>query len=252
MKDFPKIIPTAEPFFLPGKNIGCVLVHGFTGTPKEMRWLGEYLHGKSISIIAPRLSGHATSPKDMQRSNAEDWIMSVEDAYQFLKPNVEKIFIIGLSMGGILACITSTYLQFNGLVTISTPYEIPQKDWRLRFIRQFALIQPKVGKGPGEWHNPEAARDHVDYPYQPTRSIAELQELFKQLQLALPKLRLPSLHIHSTKDKSVPHIHLEKIFDNNGSINKEKLSVHNSGHVVIREPDRFYIFEKIFEFILKS
>jgi carboxylesterase len=246
----PKIIPSAEPFYLQGNQTGCILLHGFTGTPKEMRWLGDFLNSKSITIITPRLSGHATTPEDMQRSNTNDWIASVEDAYHFIRPNVEQLFVIGLSMGGMLASIAASYLKFDGLVTISTPYEIPQKDWRLRYIRQFALIQPKVNKGTGDWHNLDAAKDHVDYPYHPTRSIAELLDLFIELKLALPKLNLPCLHIHSTDDQSVPYFHLQKIFDNNGSSNKQQMTVHNSGHVIIREPDRFQVFEKILEFIL--
>lgn len=250
MSLYPKIIPSAEPFYLQGNQTGCILLHGFTGTPKEMRWLGEYFNSKSITIITPRLSGHATTPEDMKRSNTNDWIASVEDAYHFIRPNVERLFVIGLSMGGMLASIAASYLKFDGLVTISTPYEIPQKDWRLRYIRQFALLQPKVNKGTGDWHNLDAAKDHVDYPYHPTRSIAELLDLFIELKLALPKLNLPCLHIHSTDDQSVPYFHLQKIFDNNGSSNKQRMTVHNSGHVIIREPDRFQVFEKILEFIL--
>lgn len=252
MTIFPRIIPSAEPFYLPGKNTGCILVHGFTGTPKEMRWLGEYLNEKSVTVIAPRLAGHATEPGDMQRSNWEDWVVSIEDAYFLIRPNVEKLFIIGLSMGGILASITASYLKFDGLITISTPYEIPQKDWRLRFVRQLAILMPKVDKGQGDWHNQNAEKDHVDYPFQPTRSIAELLDLFVQLQKSLPKLSLPSFHIHSTQDKSVPFIHLQKIVEHNGSSNKRMLTVHNSGHVVVREPDRFQVFEEIYDFILNK
>lgn len=249
MSSFPRILPTAQPFLIPGNNVGCILVHGFTGTPKEMRWLGDFLHEKSLSVLAPRLSGHATEPGDMHRSNWQDWVASVEDAYYLMRPNVKNLYIIGLSMGGILACITASYLKFECLVTISTPYEIPQKDWRLRFIRQFALIMPKVEKGTADWHNQDAAKDHVDYPYQPTRSIAELLDLFVQLQTALPKIRVPSFHIHSTQDKSVPFHHLQQIVDHNGSPDKQTLIVHNSGHVIIREPDRFQVFEKIYQFI---
>ncbi len=252
MSIFPRVIPTAEPFYFPGDKIGCILVHGFTGTPKEMRWLGEFLNEKSVTIFAPRLAGHATEPDDMQRSNWQDWVTSVEDAYHFMRPNVEKLFIIGLSMGGILASISASYLKFDGLITISTPYEIPQKDWRLRFVRQLAFLMPKVDKDQGDWHNLEAEKDHTDYPYQPTRSIAELLDLFVQLQESLPKLGLPSFHIHSTQDKSVPYIHLQKIVDHNGSPYKRTLTVHNSGHVVIREPDRFQVFEEIYAFILNQ
>lgn len=250
MSIFPRIISTAEPFYLPGHKIGCILVHGFTGTPKEMRWLGEFLHEKSVAVITPRIAGHATKPGDMQRSNWQDWLTSVEDAYHLIRPNVEKLFIIGLSMGGILACITASYLKVEGLITISTPYEIPQKDWRLRFVRQLAFIMPKVNKGQPDWHNKEAEKDHVDYPYQPTRSIAELIDLFVQLQESLPKLRLPSFHIHSSQDKSVQLIHLQRILENNGSSYKRSLIVHNSGHVVIREPDRFQVFKEIYDFII--
>ncbi len=249
MFSFPRIIPSAEPFLFPGNNVGCILVHGFTGTPKEMRWLGEFLNEKLITVVAPRVSGHATEPRDMHRSTWQDWVASIEDAYHFIRPNVDKLFIVGLSMGGILTCVTASYLKFEGLVTISTPYEIPQKDWRLRFIRQFALIMPKVKKGEGDWQNQEAKKDHVDYAYQPTRSIAELIDLFVQFRASLPKLRLPSLHIHSTKDLSVPIHHLQQIVDHNGSPKKQTLVVHNSGHVIIREPDRIQVFEEIYKFI---
>jgi len=44
------LIPTAEPFFYPGNETGCLLIHGFTGAPKEMRWLGEYLTGKGYNV----------------------------------------------------------------------------------------------------------------------------------------------------------------------------------------------------------
>ncbi|MEJ5224047.1 MAG: hypothetical protein WHV44_06280, partial [Anaerolineales bacterium] len=65
------IIPTTEPFFFPGRNNapGVLLIHGFTGTPKEMRWMGEYLNEKhGFTCLGVRLTGHATRPEDMIRS----------------------------------------------------------------------------------------------------------------------------------------------------------------------------------------
>ncbi len=246
-----KIIQGAEPFYFPGSRIGCILTHGFTGTPKEMRWLGEYLSAQGFSVIAPRLAGHATHPDDMARSNWQDWQASVEDAYYFLKPNVDRIFLIGLSMGGMLSLIGASIFSVDGVVSISTPYELPVKDWRLRFIRQLAFIQPRIKKGPGDWHNPEAAKDHIDYPYQPTRSVAELKDLFEQLKLALPAVKCPALIIQSTADRTVPIEHMGKILRSIGSNDKTSFTVNNSGHVVIREPDRFVVFEKIKDFILQ-
>ena len=65
-----QIIPTAEPFFLPGQpgKPGCLLIHGFTGAPKEMRWMGEYLSREAgFPCLGVRLAGHATQPADMIR-----------------------------------------------------------------------------------------------------------------------------------------------------------------------------------------
>ena len=252
MKSFPRIIPSAEPFFMKGNETACILLHGFTGTPKEMRWLGEFLNKKSFTVIAPRLSGHATKPEEMQRSKYEDWISSVEDAYHFVRPQVKKIFVIGLSMGGVLAGITVTYLECDGLVTISTPYEFPQKDWRLPFVRQLAYLQPRIRKGNQSWLNPDASIDHIDYPYYPTKSIAELVDLIKLFQRKLSSISIPSLHIHSTKDQSVPYSHLDQIYKMNNASIKQKITVENSDHVIIREPDRFIVFEKIAEFISQN
>jgi carboxylesterase len=65
----PQIIPTAEPFFFPGNGqntrIGCLVTHGFTGAPKEMRWLGESLNRQGYTVCGIRLTGHATRPEDM-------------------------------------------------------------------------------------------------------------------------------------------------------------------------------------------
>lgn len=247
-----RIIPTAEPFFLKGNDTFCILIHGFTGSPKEMRWLGEYLNKNSYSVIAPRLPGHATDPKDMKRIKWKDWVSSIEDIYNYCKPNAQKIFIIGLSMGGILASYSSAYLSYNGLITISTPYEFPQKDWRLPFVRILSVIKPRIDKGSGDWQNKEAEVDHIDYPFYPTKSIAELRDLIIQYQQVLPSLSLPSLHIHSTKDQSVPYHHLDNLFHHNGSSKKQMFTVENSGHVIIREPDRFLVFERILNFIKEN
>jgi carboxylesterase len=61
-------MPSAEPFFIPGGKIGCLLVHGFTGTPKEMRMLADSLVQEKYTILTPRLTGHATSLEDMERT----------------------------------------------------------------------------------------------------------------------------------------------------------------------------------------
>src|SRR3974377_2317290 len=96
--------PPAEPFFFPGGPTGCLLVHGFTGAPKEMRWLGEYLAGQGHTVLGVRLAAHATRPEDMHRASWQDWVASVEDGWNLLcsaicrtdSPEPARMFIMGL------------------------------------------------------------------------------------------------------------------------------------------------------------
>ncbi len=130
---YPRLIPSAEPFFFPGRPTGCLLVHGFTGAPKEMRWLGEYLAGQGHTVLGVRLSAHATQPEDMIRSRWWDWVASVEDGWAMLSGCTERIFVIGLSMGGILALLSASYQPVAGVVAMAVPHHLPQ-DPRLHFI----------------------------------------------------------------------------------------------------------------------
>ncbi len=122
------IIPTAEPFFFPGKpgQPGCLLIHGFTGAPKEMRWMGEYLSQQGFPSLGVRLAGHATRPEDMIRSRYTDWMASVEDGYHLLRGVTDRVYLMGLSMGGILSLLMSTKLDVAGVVAMSTPYRLPK------------------------------------------------------------------------------------------------------------------------------
>ena len=135
-------IQTAEPFFLPGSRTGILLIHGFTGTPKEMRWMGEYLNRElGFTCLGVRLAGHATRPKDMVRSRWTDWTASVEDGYNLLRGAVDNIYLVGLSMGGALSLLMSTRLNVKGIVTISAPYMMPDEHpaWQIQLYSYFLL-----------------------------------------------------------------------------------------------------------------
>jgi carboxylesterase len=242
------IIPTAEPFFFPGNRIGCLLIHGYTGAPKEMRWMGEYLGNLGYTVLGLRLAGHATQPEDMSRMRWQDWVTSVEDGYYMLKGWVDQVFVVGLSMGGILSLLFASQHPVSGVVAMSTPYALPD-DPRLPFIRIISVFIPNVKQGPSDWQNPEAAKDHVCYPYFPTRAVIQLRDLLSEMRSALPMVRVPVLLIHSKQDTGVVPHNAEQILAALGSQDKQLFWVENSGHVIPREPDRYLAFKTTNEFI---
>jgi carboxylesterase len=252
-----QIIPTAEPFLFLGDRSkpACLLTHGFTGAPKEMRWMGEYLNEQGHTCLGVRLSGHATDPEDMIRSHYTDWMVSVEDGYDLLRGVSDNIFLIGLSMGGSLSLLMSTRLapRVSGVVAMSTPYKLPD-DPRLRhieWISKIAAYMPKSAEEPGaSWFDKEAWKDHISYPQNPVRSIGELNKLLGEMRAALPKIDTPVLLIHSKDDRYVLPENMEMIHaDLINASDKTKLYITGSGHVVARDASRRQVFESTLEFI---
>ncbi len=244
------IIPTAEPFYFPGSKTGCLLTHGFTGAPKEMRWLGEYLAERGFSVLGVRLAGHATTPDDMIRTRYEDWLHSVEDGYHYLSGTVDRVVLIGLSMGGALSLLMASKLNVAGVVAISAPYELPDPRARYaKFLSAFMKYLPKDYEPGANWVDKAAWREQVSYPQNPLRSVVELGKLLEEMRAALPILGLPVLLVHSRNDKYVPHINMEKIYADLKSKDKEMMSVSESGHVVTREPAKAEVFPKVTDFV---
>jgi len=243
------IIPTAEPFLLAARKIGCVLVHGFTGAPKEMRLMGEALHSAGITALGVRLAGHATQPDDLKRTLWKDWLASVEDGIHLLSGICDKIFIAGLSLGGILSLVAaSRYKQLKGVIAIATPYNLGD-DWRLRFARSLSLIIPEIKKKGSETRDTSTARKHIDYPAYPTKGIAELQDLTKVLHHSLPSIKIPVLLINSKADRTVPIWHAERIQEEIKSADVERMIIEESGHVITEDVGREKVFEAAVQFI---
>lgn len=251
-----QIIQTAEPFFLPGNRTGVLLIHGFTSTPKEMRWMGEALNRDfGFTCLGVRLTGHATRPTDMVRSRWTDWTASVEDGYNLLCGAADNIYLVGLSMGGVLSLLMSMRFaqRVAGVVAMSTPYQL-LNDYPLWMLKLYSLIvrdAPKSNEAPGaSWFDKAAYTGHISYPKNPMRSVVQLKLLLNEMQSALPQIRKPVLLIHSKDDHYVLPENMEHIYA--GLVNapdKTKLYVTGSGHVVTRDAARHQIFKAAGEFI---
>lgn len=210
--------------------------------------MGEYLSSRGYSVLGIRLAGHATRPEDLIRTRRNDWLTTCEEGYHLLSCVADQIYVAGLSMGGILALIFGAQFQVKGIVAMSTPFTLPA-DPRLSFAQWLHWIKPEIPKSPPDWHNPDAALDHIDYPTYSTRAIAELRNLIIDMHTALPKIKSPTLLVQSRNDRTITPDSMDQIFSRLGCENKQTLWVNNSGHVVVREPDRRLIFDTVDRFI---
>src|SRR3990172_11944085 len=96
--------PRVLPFALGEGPLTAILVHGFTGSPFEMRWLGTELARRGFPAIGARLPGHGLDPVALARADALDWINEARAALLATDPD-RPTFLVGLSMGAMIAAI---------------------------------------------------------------------------------------------------------------------------------------------------
>src|SRR5271166_524372 len=90
-------------FFLPGAGVSALLIHGLTGTPFEMRYLGERLAARGIRVRGVKLAGHAGTPEELGEAGYDNWYESVVNGLEELRQYGEPNVVVGLSMGAVLA-----------------------------------------------------------------------------------------------------------------------------------------------------
>ena len=92
------------PFRFEGGPAGCLLIHGLTGTPEEMRYLGDRLHRHmGFTVSGVLLAGHGADASAFQERGWPDWYRSAEQGMLELAETCSPVFVAGFSMGGLIA-----------------------------------------------------------------------------------------------------------------------------------------------------
>jgi len=243
-----KIMSGAEPFFFKGNEIGCLVSHGFAGSPQSMRFLGEYLAQEGgLTVVGPRLKGHGTAVEDMADSTAEDWIRSVEAALDKLKESCSQIFITGLSMGGTLTLYTAAMHadDIQGAIPINGAVISKNPDFAsLAYMADAPLTVPGVG---GDIKQPGI--EELAYKDVPVPAIRQLFALMSVTRELLPRVVCPTLVIQSRDDHVVVPENAPFIMDNIASEDKRILWLEDSYHVATLDNDKELIAREILKFI---
>lgn len=244
-----QVHPNARPFAWAGtKEITCLLVHGFTGSPSELRPLARYLESRGYGGSALLLPGHGTRPEDMALTKWTDWYGAVEAEYLKLKKEHEKVVPIGFSMGGILVLHLAASYTMPGIAALSSPIYIGnRKAYFAPLLKYFYKYRQK----PVTPKNMTKIRDEDSFSYDttPIASLASLLQLIKAVKGELPGLQMPALIIQSRQDRTVNPKSAQFIYDHLGSSKKQLIWLEHSGHVITRGPEQETVFQAVEEFM---
>ena len=99
---------------------GVYIIHGFTNTTYEVKELAIYLSKQGFYTKTDNLPGHGTTPEDCNRCRYTDWIEFVEQGVAEMISRCDNVYVIGISMGSVLALHVSSVFPLNAAVFAST------------------------------------------------------------------------------------------------------------------------------------
>lgn len=250
-------LPGAEPFFLPGGPVGCLVVHGLMSSPGEVRWLGEYLGGLGFTVYGVRLAGHGTDYRDTARVRWRDWLGSALDAIQVLRATCARVFVVGHSIGGVVCLMVASVTAVDGVVVLASPLRyssrmIPFSPWLRYIMRTFdstdrSDLPERIRAEQRQRGEPEYGR--VRYDRWTGSAVAEGYQLSQTVLARLPQVTAPLLTIYATNDDVAPYENSALIGARVGSAVVEAHTLHHSGHNLTLDRERDTMFELVGGFI---
>jgi carboxylesterase len=220
---------------------GCLLLHGFAGTPPEVRDLGEFLAAHGFDAMGPLLAGHGETPEAMARTRWVDWARSAQHALDRLRADCREVFVAGQSLGGTIALhLAANNPDVRGVVAVAamgSPRFFP--DWRLRVIRWWKYVEPwHVPARDSDLGDPERLRALHSYARRPSACIESLMRFIRVVERELPAVRTPSLLLQGRRDRTVPVQNATFILDRLGATDKHLIWFERSGHAVTVDLER--------------
>ena len=143
------MLPGAEPIDLQGDQRGVLVVHGFTGTPFEMRPLAEALGNKGLTVTAPLLPGHGTTPGHLAKTGWRDWLGAVLFELDRLSERCSQVAVVGQSLGGLLALRAASVRkqQLTCVAALATPLWLPPLARAVAFASRRSGLFRRLGPG---------------------------------------------------------------------------------------------------------
>ena len=253
-------------FHLHGNRSGVLLIHGLTGTPTEMRFVGNGLNRAGFTVLGMQLAGHCGDEKDLLATNWHDWYASVLSAAERLHDEVDHLFVAGLSMGSLLALKLAMDHpdKIDGLGLYGTTFF--HDGWATPPIGKLSSLLPlalRLGFGRHRVSaetEPYGIKDErirtrvvgamlsgdsqaaglAGFPWP---SLGEFERLAQHVRRRIGRVRTPCLVAHSAND-DVASLRNVRIVQRGVRAPVETLLLDNSYHMITVDHDRGLLIER--------
>ena len=207
-----------------------LVVHGFAGGVYDQEYLTHRLELiGNYDVFTFTLPGHDGDFK--KKITYKDWIKKVDSEMEFLISNgYKKIYVIGHSMGGVLASyVASKYPQVKKLVLVAPAFRISGFESSKFNINTALTSTPKIFEEYG------AGLVTNRLLKLPANCYIEFFKVVKELQDSIKDVTAPTLILRGTSDFIVPQESVEHVYNEIQNPHKKIVLLDKTTHDVFRE-----------------
>ena len=249
-------------FFFPGAvatgaGVSALLIHGLTGTPYEMRYLGERLAIRGVRVRGVKLAGHAGLPEELGAVGYDNWYESVVNGLEELRQYGEPIVVVGLSMGAVLSARLAADQgeSVAGLALLAPAFFLPTStSLALRGLRGLlGSITERIylfNPGASDIHDAAARSIHPNCRLMPLSAPLKLLDLSAIVKPMLPRITQPALVMHARRDHTCPiRKNVDYVMKHLGSAEKRAVELDESYHVITVDSEKERLVDEVGEFV---
>ena len=227
---------------------GCLILHGFTGGPYEVDPLAQYLeHHTDWKISVPTLPGHGES-LDLKGKKAEEWIQCAESELKKLLNTCEEVYIIGFSMGGLIASYLAVNFPVGKLVLLSAAAYYVNPKQLLADIKE--MVQDVFR---GELSNNELyLRYKKKIKDTPISATYQFRKVVLMARPVLKEISIPVFIAQGKKDGIVPPKSADFLYEEITYDVKERYFSEEAKHLICHSDDSEELFHKVKMFLQKE
>ena len=227
------------------KPAGLLILHGFTGSLDTVRSMAEQAEKHGWPYRMPALRGHGTRYEDLVGVRHTDWVVDAEAALHDLLNEVERVVVVGLSMGGLAALnVAHRHPEKLAGVVVLAP--------ALRFRDPLAAFTPlikllvKFWDSPNGFQDPACAARSTNYKKFPTETFHELLNFAADTENLLDTIRTPVVGIFAYRD-TIVHPIVPSLLEKKLKTLKKVVFFDRSGHELLQDCEAAAVAQRVME-----
>ncbi len=247
-------------FFLKGGPKGILLIHGITGTPSEMRYLGKSLNKAGFTVFCNTLPRHCSTLGELKKVTWQEIANACVEDLRRLQKETQQVFVGGLSMGALLAIHLAYQFpsEISGIVALAPTifYDgwalhkgkvFLNLAWPIPFIRNnidiregwpYGLKDEDLRWSVERFYKNAKSREFSNRvllfgsPFFPLACLYQHRLFAKVAKQEFPHVKNPILILHAKDDDMTSPKNAEYVLKHIGSSDKTFVSLDDSYHMI--------------------